>query len=55
MQASAQVPYYDFKKFQENNRVSLVTAFDNSKMPKDPLEKILEKINQNNKIHALGN
>jgi len=54
LQASSQVPYYDFKKFKENNRGSLVTPFDNLKMPKDSLQKILEEINRNNKIHAFG-
>jgi hypothetical protein len=52
--ASSQVPYYDSKKFKENNKGSLVAPFDNLKIPNDSLQKILEEINRDNKIHAFG-
>ena len=55
LQTSSQVPYYDFEKFKKDkNRGSLVTPFDNLRMPKNSLHKILDKINQNNKINAFG-
>jgi hypothetical protein len=54
LQASSQVPYYDFKKFKEDQKRNWVMLLDKT-MPTDSLQKVLDEFQQMQMTPSIGN